>query len=58
MARRDRHKMKRRQRWVWGSIATAITLGTAALVWSYFPTDKASPTPSTSNAPDHDDCAE
>ncbi|GLU13759.1 hypothetical protein SLE2022_303730 [Rubroshorea leprosula] len=57
MARRDRHKMKRRQRWVWGSIATAITLGTAALVWSYLPTDKASPSPSSSSAPDDDDCA-
>ncbi|GMJ08770.1 hypothetical protein like AT3G50910 [Hibiscus trionum] len=27
MARRDRQRKKRRQRWVWGSIATAITLG-------------------------------
>ncbi|GLU19862.1 hypothetical protein SLE2022_360860 [Rubroshorea leprosula] len=57
MARRDRHRRKRRQRWVWGCIATAITLGTAALVWSYLPTDKGSPSPrpSSSNARGHDD---
>ncbi|CAI0392341.1 unnamed protein product [Linum tenue] len=37
MARRNRQVQKRRQRWVWGSIAAAITLGTAALAWSYLP---------------------
>ncbi|XP_074302768.1 uncharacterized protein LOC141634533 [Silene latifolia] len=37
IARRDRHKRRRRQKWVWGSIVTAITLGSAALVWSYLP---------------------
>ncbi|GMI68902.1 hypothetical protein like AT3G50910 [Hibiscus trionum] len=42
MARRERQRKKRRQRWVWGSIATAITLGTAALAWSYLPTGKGS----------------
>ncbi|CAL1394695.1 unnamed protein product [Linum trigynum] len=37
MARRYRQVQKRRQRWVWGSISAAITLGTAALAWSYLP---------------------
>ncbi|KAL9245883.1 hypothetical protein vseg_019482 [Gypsophila vaccaria] len=37
IARNDRHKRKRRQKWIWGSIATAITLGSAALAWSYLP---------------------
>ncbi|XP_015890025.2 uncharacterized protein LOC107424689 [Ziziphus jujuba] len=35
MARQERERRKRRQRWVWGSIATTLTLGTAALIWSY-----------------------
>lgn len=55
MARRDRQKKERRQRWVWGSIATAITLGTAALVWSYLPTDTGSAAPSSSSNPECDD---
>ncbi|KAE8685982.1 GTPase Era [Hibiscus syriacus] len=42
MARRERQRKKRMQRWVWGSIATAITLGTAALAWSYLPAGKGS----------------
>lgn len=41
MARRHRQRRKRRQKWVWGSIAASITLGTAALAWSYLPTGKA-----------------
>lgn len=39
-ARREREKKERTQRWVWGSIATALTLGTAALAWSYLPSGK------------------
>ncbi|TYG98364.1 hypothetical protein ES288_A10G112000v1 [Gossypium darwinii] len=42
MARRDRQRKKRRQKWVWGSIAAAITLGMTALAWSYLPSGKAS----------------
>ncbi|KAK9670189.1 hypothetical protein RND81_13G184300 [Saponaria officinalis] len=42
IARRERQKRRRRQKWVWGSIATAVTLGTAALAWSYFPGGKGS----------------
>ncbi|XP_031255026.1 uncharacterized protein LOC116113029 [Pistacia vera] len=56
MTRRNRQRRKRKQRWVWGSIAAAITLGTAALVWSYLPTGKES-TSSDPGAPEHDDAA-
>ncbi|XP_022775331.1 uncharacterized protein LOC111317195 [Durio zibethinus] len=57
MARRDRQRKKRRQRWVWGSIAAAITLGTAALAWSYLPTGKGSSSAASPQAPDHDDAS-
>ena len=42
VARRERQKRKKRQRWVWGSIAATITLGSAALAWSYIPAAKPS----------------
>lgn len=35
-----RQKRKRRQKWIWGSIVAAVTVGSAALVWSYGPTEK------------------
>ncbi|KAK8511521.1 hypothetical protein V6N12_038123 [Hibiscus sabdariffa] len=59
MARRDRQRKKRRQRWVWGSIATAITLGMVTLAWSYLPEGKGlsiSPT-GIAQAPGTDDAA-
>ncbi|KAK1587217.1 hypothetical protein Q3G72_010687 [Acer saccharum] len=57
MARRDRQIRKRRQKWVWGSIATAITLGTAALAWSYLPTGTGSSSSSAPRASEHNDAA-
>jgi hypothetical protein len=42
VARRERQKRKKRQRWIWGSIAATITLGSAALAWSYIPAAKPS----------------
>nr|GEY21482.1 hypothetical protein CTI12_AA533660 [Tanacetum cinerariifolium] len=36
--RRARQIRKTRQRWIWGSILAAVTVGSAALVWSYIPT--------------------
>lgn len=36
IARRDRQKKKRRQRWIWGSVAASLTIGSAVLAWSYF----------------------
>ncbi|CAN1121997.1 hypothetical protein LINPERPRIM_LOCUS2515 [Linum perenne] len=51
MARRNRQTQKRRQRWVWGSIAAAITLGTTALAWSYLPSRGGSaPRPTSSSS--------
>ncbi|XP_050383135.1 uncharacterized protein LOC126799912 [Argentina anserina] len=44
LARREREKKAKRQKWIWGSIATAITLGTAALAYSYYPSGTGSPT--------------
>ncbi|KAK8653028.1 hypothetical protein V6N13_127049 [Hibiscus sabdariffa] len=52
MARRDRQRKKRRQRWVWGSVVTTITLGAAALAWSYLPTGTGSSSASISKGPD------
>ncbi|KAJ9147058.1 hypothetical protein P3X46_029262 [Hevea brasiliensis] len=58
VARRNRQVRKRRQRWVWGSIAAVITLGTAALAWSYLPSANGSSSSNESMAPGHDDAAE
>lgn len=40
MARQHRHRRKRRQRWIWSSVGLAVTLGAAALAWSYIPASK------------------
>ncbi|XP_077221189.1 uncharacterized protein LOC143854934 isoform X1 [Tasmannia lanceolata] len=51
MARRHtQHRRKRRQRWVWSSIGLAITLGSAAIAWSYLPSRRGSSVTSPSNA--------
>ncbi|KAM7265418.1 hypothetical protein ACFE04_003101 [Oxalis oulophora] len=52
MTRRDRQRNKRIQKWVWGSAFTAITLGSAALSWSYLPSDKGSSATDNSVAPE------
>ncbi|KAG8383353.1 hypothetical protein BUALT_Bualt04G0003600 [Buddleja alternifolia] len=52
--RRLRQRRKRRQRWVWGSIATAITLGSTVLAYSYFHTGKGSSSLGPSPAPEVD----
>ncbi|KAK9062008.1 hypothetical protein SSX86_019192 [Deinandra increscens subsp. villosa] len=36
--RRVRQGRQRRQRWIWGSIVAAVTVGSAAIAWSYLPT--------------------
>lgn len=57
MARRERQRRSRRQRWVWGSITSAIVLGTAAIAWSYLPMDKGSSSVDHDLVPEHDDAA-
>lgn len=57
MARRERQRTIRRQRWIWGSVTTAIVLGTAAIAWSYLPTGKGSTSTDHDMASEHDDGA-
>ncbi|KAL9229559.1 hypothetical protein vseg_005013 [Gypsophila vaccaria] len=54
ISRRERQTRRRRQKWVWGTIATAITLGTAALAWSYLPGGKGSSATKSSQVSDPD----
>ncbi|KAG7026781.1 hypothetical protein SDJN02_10788 [Cucurbita argyrosperma subsp. argyrosperma] len=58
LARRERLRRKRRLRWMWGSVATAITLGTAVLAWSYLPSGKDSSSINDSKATEHDDATD
>ena len=37
MSRQQRNIRKKRQKWFWGSVGLAVTLGTAAIAWSYLP---------------------
>lgn len=55
-SRRERERKEQRQRWVWGSIAAVLTIGTAALAWSYLPSGRGYPT-YDSQVPDSDDAA-
>ncbi|KAK8938898.1 hypothetical protein KSP39_PZI010825 [Platanthera zijinensis] len=42
-ARQQRHRRNKRQKWFWGSIGFAVTLGSAAIAWSYLPSSKTLP---------------
>ncbi|CAI9757838.1 unnamed protein product [Fraxinus pennsylvanica] len=42
IARQLRQRWKRRQKWVWASIASVVTVGSAVLLWSYSQTGKGS----------------
>ncbi|CAI9110816.1 OLC1v1010905C1 [Oldenlandia corymbosa var. corymbosa] len=53
-SRRLRQMKKRRQRWIWGSVATAVTLGAAVLAWSYFPGGKGHSSASLAHASEGD----
>ncbi|XP_054825152.1 uncharacterized protein LOC129322792 [Prosopis cineraria] len=44
MARRERQRRSHRQRWIWGTITTAVVLGAATIAWSYVPVGKSSST--------------
>ncbi|KAL3527128.1 hypothetical protein ACH5RR_011784 [Cinchona calisaya] len=56
-ARRLRQR-RRRQQWIWGSVAAALTLGATVLAWSYFPSGKASSSSNLSGAPEGDHTSE
>ena len=56
-SRRLRLRRKRRQRWICGSIAAAITLGTGALAWSYLSTGGESSSTVKTVAPEHGSAA-
>ncbi|KAH1058869.1 hypothetical protein GYH30_003101 [Glycine max] len=57
MARRERQRRSRRQRWIWGSITTAIAVGTAAIAWSYLPVGRGSTSAVHDQVSEHDDAA-
>lgn len=40
MARQQRNRRKRRQKWILASIGLAVTVGSAAIAWSYLPSSK------------------
>ncbi|XP_010547465.1 PREDICTED: uncharacterized protein LOC104819203 [Tarenaya hassleriana] len=42
IARRERARRKKRKRWIWGSIATTIAIGSASLAWSYLSAGRSS----------------
>lgn len=54
VARSQRQKRRKRQKWVWGSIAAAITIGSAALAWSYIPSGRGSSSSHSLEAADTD----
>ncbi|KAI4386772.1 hypothetical protein MLD38_004674 [Melastoma candidum] len=52
-ARRLRQQRKGRQKWIWGSIAVAASLGASALAWSYMQSERGS-----SSSASHDQASE
>lgn len=40
MSRQQRKERKKRQKWFWGSVGLAVTLGATAIVWSYLPSSQ------------------
>ena len=40
MSRQQRKEHKKRQKWFWGSVGLAVTLGATAIVWSYLPSSQ------------------
>ncbi|CAL5188068.1 unnamed protein product [Lathyrus oleraceus] len=57
MARRERQRKSKRQKWIWGSITTVIALGTAAIALSYLPVDRGSSSVEDYLVSEHDDTA-
>ncbi|KAJ9540994.1 hypothetical protein OSB04_027500 [Centaurea solstitialis] len=50
--RQRRQRRKRRQRWIWGSVVAAVTVGSAAIAWSYTPAGKGSSSSSHTSSSD------
>uniref|UniRef100_A0A0A9F909 Uncharacterized protein n=1 Tax=Arundo donax TaxID=35708 RepID=A0A0A9F909_ARUDO len=40
MSRQQQNKRKKRQKWFWGSVGLAVTLGATAIAWSYLPSSQ------------------
>ncbi|CAN6233795.1 unnamed protein product [Urochloa humidicola] len=40
MSRQQRKDRKKRQKWFWGSVGLAVTLGATAIAWSYLPSSQ------------------
>jgi hypothetical protein len=57
MARRERQRKCKKQKWIWGSLTTVIALGTAAVAWSYLPAGGESSSAEDHPVPEHDDAA-
>ncbi|AES95021.1 hypothetical protein MtrunA17_Chr5g0404591 [Medicago truncatula] len=57
MARRERQRKSKKQKWIWGSLTTVIALGTAAVAWSYLPAGGESYSAEDHPVPKHDDAA-
>uniref|UniRef100_A0A0D9VJZ3 Uncharacterized protein n=1 Tax=Leersia perrieri TaxID=77586 RepID=A0A0D9VJZ3_9ORYZ len=49
MSRQQRDIRKRRQKWFWGSVGLAVTLGTAAIAWSYLPSTQPQANPDSNS---------
>ncbi|CAO2830490.1 unnamed protein product [Amaranthus hypochondriacus] len=50
IARRERQKKRRRQKWVWGTLGSAAIVVGTALAWSYLPSEKGSSLNNNSDA--------
>ncbi|XP_062220041.1 uncharacterized protein LOC133919616 [Phragmites australis] len=40
MSRQQQNNRKKRQKWFWGSVGLAVTLGATAIAWSYLPSSQ------------------
>jgi len=57
MARRERQRKSKKQKWIWGSLTTVIAIGMAAVAWSYLPAGGESFSTEDHPVPEHDDAA-
>jgi threonine/homoserine/homoserine lactone efflux protein len=50
MSRQQRKERKKRQKWFWGSVGLAVTLGATAIAWSYLPSSQPQATADSNSA--------